>query len=240
MLNNFLFIGLPYTALFIMLFGSIIRYRLRGYQVSSLASQFLEGKNLFYGSLPFHIGIVFLFFGHLTAFLFPSSVIAWNHQPVRLIILEITAFSFALAVLTGLTLLVIRRLTNKRIQIVTSKMDVVVFLILLTQVISGLIIAYYHRWGSTWFATIMTPYLKSIFTFTPDPRIIENMPFVIKLHIVTAFTIVGLIPFTRFMHFLVFPFQYITRRLQFVIWNRDKKTIRDSEEWREGTKASNN
>ena len=30
----------------------------KGFQVSSLSSQFLEGKQLFWGSLPFHVGIL--------------------------------------------------------------------------------------------------------------------------------------------------------------------------------------
>lgn len=240
MFNNFFFIAFPYVAMVVMLVGSILRYRLRGFQVSSLSSQFLEQKKLFYGSLPFHIGLVFLFFGHLVAFLFPKSVIAWNNQPVRLLILEVTAFAFALAVLTGLVILVIRRLSNKRLIMVTSKMDVFVFVLIIVQVVSGLIIAYYHRWGSTWFASILTPYLKSVFTFTPNVRILENMPFFVKLHIVNAFVILGIIPFTRLMHILVFPFTYITRKLQVVIWNRDRKTIRNSEDWRSGPAADNN
>ncbi|MAE08392.1 MAG: nitrate reductase, partial [Bacteroidetes bacterium] len=52
MLNNFLFIGLPYMSITIMLVGSIVRYRSRGYQVSSLSSQFLESRKLFFGTNP--------------------------------------------------------------------------------------------------------------------------------------------------------------------------------------------
>ena len=137
MINNFLFVGLPYASLAIMLIGTISRYMNKGFTVSSLSTQFLEGKSLFWGSQPFHWGMMFLFFGHLIAFLFPSSVIAFNGDPVRLLILEVTAFAFGLSALFGIIMLVIRRLTNKRVQLVTSKMDMVVFATLLIQIISG-------------------------------------------------------------------------------------------------------
>lgn len=239
MIDNFLFIGLPYTAFIIMIIGTIIRYRQRGFQVSSLSSQFLEGRKLFYGSQAFHIGIVFLFVGHLVAFLFPRSVIAWNSQPVRLIILEVSAFAFGLSVLFGLLLLIYRRLTNKRLQMVTSKMDVVVYIVLLTQVITGLLIAYYNRWGSTWFSVVLTPYIRSIFTFTPDIKVISQMPLLLKIHMVSAFTIIGLIPFTRLMHFLVFPWDYIYRSYQVFIWNWSRKKRRNSEDIFPPIKATN-
>ena len=226
MLNNFFFIGLPYIVIVLFLVGSIVRYKKRGFQVSSLSSQLLEKKKLFFGSNPFHYGILFLFFGHLTAFLFPRNVIAWNSQPVRLIILEITAFAFGISVLFGAVMLIIRRLGTKRIRVVTSRMDIVVYGLLFTQIVTGLIIAYFVRWGSTWFATSLTPYLKSLFIFVPNIRPITEMPFVVKLHMVSAFTIIGMIPFTRLMHILVFPFNYIIRKYQYVIWNWDRKKRR--------------
>lgn len=240
MSNYFLFVGLPYAALFIMLIGTILRYMNNGFTVSSLSTQFLEGRTLFWGSQPFHWGLMFLFWGHLIAFLFPKSVIAFNAVPVRLFILEITAFAFGLATLFGMIMLVQRRLSNKRVQIVTSKMDVVVFLTLITQIISGLYIAYFHRYGSTWFASSLTPYLKSIFVFDPDMSVIVSMPLAVKIHVISAFAIVGIIPFSRYMHFLVYPIAYIWRPYQKVIWNWDKNTIRTPDKWVKGVRSKNN
>jgi nitrate reductase gamma subunit len=223
-----------------MLIGSILRYMDRGFTVSSLSTQFLEGKSLFWGSQPFHWGMMFLFFGHLVAFLFPASVIAFNGDPVRLLILEVTAFAFGLATLFGIIMLVIRRLTNKRVQIVTSKMDMVVFATLLTQIISGVYIAYFHRYGSTWFAASLTPYLRSIFAFNPDMSVVASMPLAVKIHVLSAFAIVGIIPFTRYMHFLVYPIAYIWRPYQKVIWNWNKNDIRKSTKLVYGKRSKNN
>ena len=167
-------------------------------------------------------------------------VIAFNGDPVRLLILEVTAFAFGLATLFGIIMLVIRRLTNKRVQIVTSKMDMVVFATLLTQIISGVYIAYFHRYGSTWFAASLTPYLRSIFAFNPDMSVVASMPLAVKIHVLSAFAIVGIIPFTRYMHFLVYPIAYIWRPYQKVIWNWNKNDIRKSTKLVYGKRSKNN
>lgn len=239
-MNTFLFIVMPYVAIVVFLIGSISRYWSRGFHVSSLSSQFLEGKQLFYGSIPFHWGLFLLFFGHLLAFAIPRAVVLWNGHPVRLLILEVTAFTFGLMVLLGLLLLIFRRMYDRRVQKVTTKMDIIVYVLLLVQVISGLWIAYFNRWGSNWFAAFVTPYLRSIFTFNPDISAISSVNSLsLKIHVVNFFVFVSFIPFTRFMHFLVIPLQYIVRSYQVVIWNWDRKRIRVSRNHAEGKPAQN-
>ena len=240
MFYNFFFIGLPYAAIVILLVGSIFRYSHFGFKVSSLSSQFLEGRELFFGSRPFHWGILFLFFGHATAFLFPRAVIAWGTVPVRLVILEATALGFAILAAFGMIMLIIRRFKNKRILAVTSKMDVFVYVMLLTQVVTGIWVALSARWGSVWFASALTPYLKSIFVFNPDMAAVTAMPLIVRIHIISAFIFIGMIPFTRFIHFLVYPFVYIWRPYIYVIWNWDRKTIRNSRKLVNGVRSKNN
>lgn len=227
-LNYLLFSMFPYLAVVVFLIGSIYRYRAKGFQVSSLSSEFLERKKLFWGSQPFHWGLMFLFFGHLIAFLFPRAVLAWNGEPVRLIILEVTSFVFGLAALIGLVLLIKRRLNSKMVLIVTNKMDMLVYTTLIVQFLSGLGIAYFERWGSSWFAGVLTPYLWSLFVFNPDISAVSAMPWIVQTHIFSAFFIIAIIPFTRFVHFLVAPIDYLWRGYQLVIWNWGRKNIRTS------------
>lgn len=225
--NVFLFVGLPYAALVIFLVGTIQRYRSKGFKVSALSSQFLEGRNLFWGSVPFHFGILVLFLGHLSAFVLPGPTIMWNSNPMRLLTLEITAFTFGLSTLVGLTALFVRRLTNKRVMMVTTRMDIFLELLLLTQIVFGLWVALGYRWGSSWFATDLSPYLWSLLTANPEITAVSAMPWPIKVHIVGAFLIIGIFPFTRLVHFLVAPLHYISRPYQRVMWNWDRKAIRD-------------
>jgi len=240
MLNTLMFAAFPYICLAIFIIGSVYRYMNRGFQVSSLSSEFLERKKLFWGSQPFHWGLLFLFFGHLIAFLFPSTVLAWNGAPVRLLILEVSSFAFGLSALLGLVLLITRRLGNKRILIVSNKMDMVVYTVLLTQIVTGLGVAFFARWGSSWFAAVLTPYLRSIFALNPDIAAVSAMPWLVQTHIISAFFIIAIIPFTRFMHFLVAPIDYLWRGYQLVIWNWNRKSIRKPGSYFPGVKSKNN
>ncbi len=228
-LDTFLFTALPYVAIIVFLGGTIYRYRATRFKYSSLSSGFLEKRTLFWGSMPFHWGVMMLFLGHLIAFLFPRSVLAWNGEPVRLLVLEVAAFIFALSVLWGLAMLMIRRVGSARIRAVSSYMDVLILSLLMAQTVLGLLIAWNFRWGSSWFAASLTPYLRSIFAFQPDIAAVSAMPWLVKLHIVGAFLIVLAIPFSRLVHVLVVPLHYIWRPYQLVIWNWRKDRVRDPE-----------
>ena len=225
--NFVLLVAFPYVALLVFVIGVAYRYRRRGFTISSLSSQFLEGNTLFWGTIPFHVGILVVFVGHLIAFLVPGATITWNSLPVRLIVLEVTAFVFGVSVLVGLVALMLRRLTNPRIRAVTTRMDVAIELLLLVQVVLGCWVALGFRWGSSWFAADLSPYLWSLVRLSPETAAVFALPWVIKLHIVGAFAVLFMVPFTRLVHFVVAPLHYIVRPYQQVIWNQDRKTIRD-------------
>lgn len=231
-LDYFLFSAFPYVAIIVFLVGTVYRYRQKGFEVTSLSAQFLEGKQGFWGTVPFHFGILMVFLGHLVAFLFPQAVLSWNSYPIRLIIHEGLGFTFAVALLVGLVALIIRRLLNPRVKVVTSRMDLFVELVLLAQVILGCWIALGYRWGSSWFAADLSPYLWSIIKLNPQPEAVVAMPLVIKAHIVGAFGILLIFPFTRLIHMLVAPFHYLWRPYQVVIWYWDKNRVRQAgTEW---------
>ncbi|OGX12815.1 MAG: respiratory nitrate reductase subunit gamma [Omnitrophica bacterium RIFOXYB12_FULL_50_7] len=226
-LPNFLFIALPYMAVAVFLAGVVYRYRAAPFTVSSLSSQFLETKDLFWGSVPFHVGMIVILILHLAAFLFPKTLLAWNSYPVRLLILEITGFVFGLSFLFGCGALLIRRITNPRIRAVTTWMDVAVELLLFFQILFGCLIAVGYRWGSSWFASDLSPYLWSLVKLDPRIDALKAMPLMVQAHVIGAFLIVLILPFTRLMHLLVVPFHYLLRPFQLVIWNWDRKAIHD-------------
>lgn len=211
---------LPYLVLLIALVGTIARYSIDRFSFSSLSSQFLESRQLFWGSVPWHYGLLVVLGGHLLALCVPGSVLAWNAVPLRLYLLELTGLVFGLLTLVGLLLLMWRRAANPRIRVVSSWMDWLLLLSFLVQVVAGLWTAIFHRWGSSWFAGFITPYLWSLFTLNPRVDLVSNLPFAVQLHIVGGFVIIGLLPFSRLVHFLSFPWGYATRPPQLVVWNR--------------------
>jgi len=168
MLDSLLYIIFPYAAFTLAVVVTIQRFFKRGFTYSSLSSQFLESDELFYGSVPWHIGILIVLTGHVIGFAIPRQVLWWNGVPARLYVLEITALLFGLLALVGIVSLIIRRITSARIRAVTSIMDIVVLLVLLVQVALGVYVALFYRWGSSWYATSAVPYLRSLFVLQPD------------------------------------------------------------------------
>lgn len=217
-IDQLLFIALPYVCLFTFLLMTIHRYRAQSFSYSSLSSQFLENQQHFWTTVPFHYGILAVTAGHLIAFLIPRSILAWNSHPLRLYVLEISALACGLLTLIGLVGLMSRRASIARIRKVTSVNDWILFTMLFVQIASGVLIALFHPWGSSWFATNLSPYLWSIFSFQPDVSYVTAMPHLVKLHIVLAFLTIGFFPFTRLVHLLVVPNPYLWRKTQVVRW----------------------
>lgn len=226
MLDNLLYIIFPYAAFTLAVVVTIQRFFKRGFTYSSLSSQFLEGDELFYGSVPWHIGILTVLIGHIIGFAIPKQVLWWNSVPARLYVLETTALLFGLLAFVGIVSLMIRRLTSARIRAVTSLMDVVVLLVLLLQVVLGVYTALFYRWGSSWYAASAVPYLRSLFLLQPDLKMIAPLPMAVKAHIVNAFVFLAILPFSRLVHMLVVPIQYLWRPYQIVIWNWDRRRNR--------------
>lgn len=217
-IDTVLLIVFPYLAVAIFLLVSIQRYRGKMFTYSSLSSQFLENQHHFWALVPFHFGIIAIFFGHLIGFLLPSEVLAWNSKPLRLYVLETSGLIFGLLTLIGLIGLIVRRIRDPKLRIVTSRADRIVLTILLVNVFSGLYVALFHGWGSSWFASSATPYLWSLLMLSPDASAIAAMPFMVKTHIVMAWLLLSVFPFTRLVHVLVVPNQYLWRKPQVVRW----------------------
>jgi len=221
-LDQFFFIAVPYVVLAIFLYATIRRFVGDRFSYSSYSSQFLENRHQFFGAVPWHYGIIVLFFGHLIGFLFPKTVLWWNGVPARLYIIEISALIFALVALSGLVNALIRRLKNPRVLTVTTTMDFLILTLLLFQVFTGMYVAIFERWGSSWFATVASPYLWSLFKLNPQISAVAQLPLMVKLHILGAFAVFAVFPFTRLVHILVVPIPYLWRRMQVVIWNKKR------------------
>lgn len=219
--NQLLFGVLPYMAVFVFLLVTIQRYRAQSFSYSSLSSQFLENQFHFWGMVPFHYGILTILTGHLVAFLIPEQLLAWNRVPWRLFVLEISALIFAILALVGLVNLVVRRYKYSKINEVTSASDWILLIMLVAQVGIGIYIAVVYRWGSSWYAASMTPYLWSLVKFSPNVAYMSGMPWMVKLHVALAFGLLTFFPFTRLVHILVVPNPYLWRRTQVVRWYKN-------------------
>jgi nitrate reductase gamma subunit len=61
-------------------------------------------------------------------------------------------------------------------------------------VLSGLMMSGYHRWASSWSALTLAPYVASVVALDADPGLAADMPFLVRLHIVSALALITLLP----------------------------------------------
>jgi nitrate reductase gamma subunit len=220
MLDTVWFIAFPYVAVILAVGGGLYRYFADRFSYSSFSSQFLENRRLFWGSVPWHYGIILVLSAHLLALIFPGAWGGLLAAPLRLYVLEVTGMALALLSIAGLAWLLVRRLTHARVFVVTTAMDWLVVVALLVQVTLGFGVAFFFRWGSGWYLNTAVPWLVSLALFNPQIQTVAVLPLWIKLHMLGGFFIIAVFPFTRLVHLVTFPVTYLWRPPQVVIWNR--------------------
>lgn len=215
-----LFAVLPYAALLLCVVTTIERYARHNFSITSMSSQLLENRWHFWALVPFHAGILIVLLGHLFAFVLPATILAWNAEPLRLYLLEGTAFAGGLLALGGFIAVTIRRLMVAPLRSATQWVDWIVYALLIGQLATGVAVALLYPWGSSWFAVAAVPYLRSLFVLQPDVALAAAMPLLAKLHLTGTWVLVALFPFSRLVHVLVVPNPYLWRAPQVVRWNR--------------------
>jgi nitrate reductase gamma subunit len=210
----------PYAAFIVAIAAGLHRYFRDRFSYSSFSSQFLENRWLFWGSAPWHYAILIVLLAHLVPILVPGAWMAFVGEPVRLYAIEASGLALGFLVVAGTAVLIARRLLVPKARAVTSVMDWVLLAALLLQAATGVYIAIVHRWGAAWYASTAVPWFRSLLVLAPEPGFVTPLPGVVKLHIVTAFAIVALFPFTRLVHIVTVPLGYLWRPYQVFAWYR--------------------
>ena len=167
----------------------------------------------------FHIGVIFIFFGHLVGLLTPHALYEKFISAEQKQLVAIIAGGIAGTIgFIGLTMLVFRRLFVERIRATSTKSDIAILLILWIQITLGLLTIpaslSHHD------ATVMinlSEWAQHILTFRANASdYIVETDFIFHLHLILGMTIFLLFPFTRLVHLLSAPVKYITRPYQVV------------------------
>ncbi len=222
-LHNFLFNVYPYVCLSVFLMGSLARFDRDQYTWKSDSSQLLRARQLRWGSNLFHIGILFLFFGHSVGLLTPHWVYEPFITPGQKQLLAVVAGGVAGAVcFVGLTMLLHRRIFDPRIRLTSHRTDLFILIILWVQLVLGLITLPYsigHSDGSV--MLVLSDWAQRIVTFRPDASGLVALDWPYKVHLVLGMTIFLLFPFSRLVHvwsgfatvaYLFRPYQVVRSR----------------------------
>ena len=222
-LHGFLFQVYPYVCFAVFLIGSLIRFDQNQYSWKSDSSQMLRAGTLRWGSNLFHIGILFLFFGHSVGLLTPH----WVYEPFitagQKQMVAVTAGGIAGAVcFVGLSLLLHRRIFDDRIRLTSHRTDLGILIILWVQLVLGLITLPYsfgHKDAGVMLA--LADWAQRIVTLRPDATGLVALDWPYKVHLVLGMTIFLLFPFSRLVHvwsgfgtlaYIVRPYQVVRSR----------------------------
>ena len=213
-LHHLVFGLYPYIAVIVMVMGSILRYDRDQYSWKAGSSQLLSSKGMRMGSNLFHIGIIMLFFTHLVGLLTPESV--YHHfvtTEAKQMMAMVGGALLGGICFIGLTMLLVRRMTDPRIRATSKFSDILLLWVLYIQLILGLISIFYsaqHMDGSSMVA--LGNWAQHIVTFRSGAAdFIVHEPWVFKAHLFLGLTIFLIFPFTRLVHMLSVPVKYIFR-----------------------------
>lgn len=220
-LNHLLFGIYPYIAFTVFLVGSLVRYDREQYTWKTSSSQLLESKLLRRGSAPFHIGILAILGGHFVGLLTPHEV--WHFLGVSAQFKQIVAMAigglFGLICLYGITILLVRRLTNDRVRATTSTMDIAILLMLYAQLLLGLIsifISSGHMDGAEMLKLMSWAQNIVILNGSVASAFVADVHIIFKLHIILGMTLFLVFPFSRLVHIWSVPIKYVNRSYQVV------------------------
>jgi nitrate reductase gamma subunit len=202
-LNNFLFGYYPYICLSVFLLGSLIRFDREQYTWKSDSSQLLRAGQLRWGSNLFHIGVLFLFFGHSVGMLTPhvlyeAFISAGNKQLMAMISGGLAGlFGFI-----GVSILLHRRLSDPRIRIHSKGSDILLLVLVWLQLALGLAtipLSAQHLDGSMMMK--LAEWAQRIVTFRGGAvEMLSDAGWVFKAHMFLGMSIFLIFPFTRLVH----------------------------------------
>ena len=203
-MKNLLFSAWPYIAVSLLLIGTAVRYLLERRQMDVVRQEMTEAWALFGGARIWKIAVLFLVMAHAALLLLPRAVLSWNANRGRLYLLEAVLFIAAVAAVIGSAKIVRRHLGHSNRSAIAELSDSVFLGLLLVGIFSGILLAIFYRWGSSWGAMILTPYVASLARLNPDATFAAQLPFLVRLHVFSAFAALAVLPLTRLAAFLVF------------------------------------
>lgn len=214
-LNSFFLGYLPYIALAVFFFGVWTHWHGSNATVQATSSQFFrKDRKLLWGSVLFHYAILLVLLGHIFGLLMPPAAYRWlmTDETKRSLAIVMGSLS-GLGALIGLTMLVTRRFTDKRVRINSSFQDYFIAILLWVQILLGLMGTYHTAHAPLANYLSLDEWAQGVVRFDPDAwKYIASVNIVYKLHIINGFFIFILFPYSKLMHMVAAPIRYVLQK----------------------------
>jgi len=220
-INELLFGVYPYLAGTVFLIGSLVRFDRDQFTWKAHSSQMLRTRNMRLASNLFHIGILGIFLGHFVGLLTPPVIfhtLGFSDSAKQLLAI-VAGGIFGLMCFVGLSMLVHRRMTDPRIRSTSTRMDIFILFLLLTQLSLGLItipLSLMHLDGGNMLQ--LMSWARNIVTFDPEEALasLSGVGLIFRLHLILGMTVFLVFPFSRLVHIWSLPVGYLRRPYQVV------------------------
>ncbi len=205
----------PYLTVVVLVGGLVWRYRYDKFGWTTRSSQMYESAILRWGSPLFHFGLLAVLIGHIGGLLVPKTwteAVGIDEEMYHIMSASIGSVA-GLCTLIGLGMLVGRRRLTGAVFAATTRNDKGMYVVLGGVIAVGLfatVRANVVGEGYDYRATI-SPWFRSLFVLQPDPDVMAGVPFSFQAHILLAFTLFAVWPFTRLIHAFSAPVGYVTR-----------------------------
>ena len=182
-------------------------------------------KTIAHSSNPlFHFGLLCVIGGHVVGVLIPktwTAAIGINDHMYHQGALYMGAVA-GLIFIVGFLLLMKRRFTVAELKVNTSRLDKWLYLFLTLAIFSGMAGTLLNASGFFDYRVSIGPWFRSLLAFMPDPSLMEGVPFMFKFHMFAWMAVAIIFPFSRLVHCLSAPLNYLTR--PFIVYRkRDEK-----------------
>jgi nitrate reductase gamma subunit len=226
----FLWVVIPYVAIAIFVLGHIWRYRRDQFGWTSRSTQLLERRLLKWGSPLFHYGALAAIGGHVLGILVPqgaTSAIGIDEHAYHLIS-AIAGTLAGIATLAGLAILIYRRAIVRRVAVTTSYVDLIVYALLFFVISIGLLGTLSHNLlgagdGYNYRHTVAI-WFRGVFALQDNAQLMAGVPLIYQIHVLAAWAILALWPFSRLVHAWSIPLQYVGR--PYVLYRRRYQAAR--------------
>jgi len=132
---------------------------------------------------------------HLALLVAPAAILGWNVSEPRLLLLEAAGLIAGAMCLIGLGRRIWRRVVSGSGH-VPSISDGILTTLIGMEIVSGLMLALFYRWASSWSVVTLSPYAVSLIHFNPRVELVAGMPLLVRLHVFCTFAMLVAMPFT--------------------------------------------
>lgn len=212
-----LWVAFPYASLTLLVGGLVWRWRTDQFGWTTRSSQLHEKAILRAASPLFHVGFLLVVGGHLLGLLVPktwTAAVGVDEHAYHLVATAAGSLA-ALMTIAGLAGLLYRRFAVRSVRLATTRRDKVMYAFLSVPIALGTWATVSNQVfgppGGYDYRQTISPWLRSLLTFSPQPQLMADVPLSFRLHVIAGFALLAVWPFTRLVHAVSAPVGYPTR-----------------------------